>query len=73
MSFEPVIQRFPETPEEQYLKIVKGREYLDTVLKEVTCSNWYYGHYHHYYSGSYGNVRYRGLGELEFYEQPKNS
>ena len=67
LSFEPILTRFPETPEEQFLKIQEGRQYLDKVLREVTCSEWYYGHYHNYYSGSYGDVMYRGLGILEFY------
>ena len=52
-------------------KIIEGRTYLDTVLQEVTCKNWYYGHYHKYYFGSYGDIIYRGLGIMEFYQHQK--
>lgn len=68
LSFEPVISRFPETPEEQYEKILKGRRFLEDVLKECRCKYWFYGHYHSHYSGSYGEVLYRGLEIQEFYE-----
>ena len=71
LTFEPVVTRFEETPEEQYNKIIEGRSYLDTVLKEVTCKYWYYGHYHKHYFGSYGDTIYRGLGIMEFYQYPK--
>ena len=55
------------TPEEQYQKILAGRKYLETVLKEVRCGEWYYGHYHQHYSGSYGEVLlYKGLGLVNF-------
>jgi DNA repair exonuclease SbcCD nuclease subunit len=69
LTFEPVISRFEETPEEQYQKILAGRKYLETVLKEVRCEEWYYGHYHQHYSGSYGEVLYKGLAISEFYEE----
>lgn len=71
LAFEPVASRFPETPEEQYEKILEGRRYLGTILQEVRCSDWFYGHYHTHYSGSYGEVMYRGLGIKEFYEYIK--
>lgn len=71
LAFEPVVTRFDDTPEEQYNKIIEGRTYLDTVLQEVTCKNWYYGHYHKYYFGSYGDIIYRGLGIMEFYQHQK--
>ena len=69
LTFEPIISRYDETPEEQYKKILEGRKFLELVLKEVRCDRWYYGHYHHHYSGSYGEVLYKGLGIEEFYEQ----
>ena len=73
LTFEPIIRRFSETPEEQYEKILKGRTYLSSVLKEVTCKNWFYGHYHSYYSGAFGDVLYRGLGIMEFYNYYKSA
>ena len=68
LTFEPIITRFEETPEEQYQKILSGRKYLEIILKEVRCKEWYYGHYHQHYSGAYGEVLYKGLGINEFYE-----
>ena len=68
LAFEPVISRFSETPEWQYEKILAGRTYLSQVLQEITTEYWYYGHYHNHFSGSYGQVIYRGLGIMEFYE-----
>ena len=29
-----------------------------------------YGHYHDHFSGSFGNLLYRGLGIMEIYEAP---
>ena len=72
LAFEPVTTRFSETPEWQYEKIVKGREYLSQVLQETTTDYWYYGHYHKHYSGSWGNVLYKGLGIQEFYQHYGN-
>lgn len=69
LTFEPVITRLSETPEDQYQKILNGRKFLETVLKEVRCDYWYYGHYHQHISGSYGEVLYKGLGINEFFEQ----
>lgn len=68
LSFLPVIQKFPETPGWQYDKILEERKYLDYVLKEINSDYWYYGHFHSHYSGSYGNLLYRGLGIMEFIE-----
>ena len=68
LTFEPVLTRFPETPEEQYENILSGRDFLWSVLQETRCDYWFYGHYHRHYSGSYGNVMYRCLGELELFE-----
>ena len=68
LTFEPVISRYDETPESQYLKILEGRNYLSTVLNEVTCKYWFYGHYHSHYSGSFGDILYRGLNIMEFYD-----
>ena len=71
LSFMPVIQKFPETPEWQYEKILEERKYLDYVLKEVNSDYWFYGHYHNHYSGTYGNLLYRGLGIMELFEAPQ--
>ena len=68
LTFEPVISRQDDTPEEQYQKILEGRKFLDVVLKECRCDHWFYGHYHTHYSGAYGDTLYRGLGISEFYE-----
>ena len=74
ISFEPVVKRFEETPLYQYEKILEERKYLSEILKNVVADYWFYGHYHHYYSGSYGELLYRCLPELEFYlaPEPKN-
>jgi DNA repair exonuclease SbcCD nuclease subunit len=70
LSFSPVITRFPETPEWQYEKILEERKYLDYVLENVNAKYWMYGHYHDHFSGSFGNLLYRGLGIMEIYEAP---
>lgn len=68
LAFLPVIRKFPETPEWQYDKILEERRYLDYALKEINADYWYYGHFHDHYSGSYGDLLYRGLGIMEFIE-----
>ena len=70
LSFAPVIKKYEETPLWQYQKILEERKYLDHVLTEVNAKYWIYGHYHSSYSGSFGNLLYRGLGIMEFYECP---
>ena len=72
LSFDPVSVRFPETPSWQYQKILDSRKYLDEILKNITCSYWFYGHYHKHITGSFGNVLYKGLAELDFYDFRKN-
>lgn len=74
LSFEPVAMKFDETPLWQYEKILEERRYLDSILKSIRTDYWYYGHYHHYYSGTYNGVLYRCLPELEFFlaPEPKN-
>lgn len=71
LIFEPVAKRFPDTPPEQYDKILAGRKYLDEVLQRIRCNYWFYGHYHDHYSGEYAQTMYRGLGIMEFYELPE--
>lgn len=70
LSFLPVITKFPETPLWQYEKILEERKYLDYVLGNVNAKYWMYGHFHSHYSGSFGNLLYRGLGIMELYEAP---
>lgn len=72
ISFEPVVKRFDETPLDQYEKILDERKYLSEILNNVRADYWFYGHYHHYYSGSYGELLYRCLPELEFYLAPES-
>lgn len=71
LAFLPVIQKFPETPEWQYEKILAERKYLDYILREVNSDYWFYGHYHDHYSGTYGKLLYRGLGIMELFEAPE--
>lgn len=71
LSFLPVITKFPETPDWQYDNIIAERKYLDYVLVEVKAKYWFYGHYHNDYSGSFGDLLYKGLGIMHFYEAPK--
>ena len=70
LSFSPVITRFSETPVWQYEKILEERKYLDYVLENINAKYWIYGHYHDHFSGSFGNLLYRGLGIMEIYEAP---
>lgn len=71
LSFMPVICKYSETPEYQYDKILEERRYLNHVLTEVNAKYWLYGHYHDHYSGTFGDLLYRGLGIMEFYECPE--
>lgn len=75
LTFEPVIMKFDETPVWQYEKILEERKYLGEILGNVKTDFWFYGHYHHYYSGTYNEVMYRCLPELEFFlaPEPKNN
>lgn len=70
LSFNPVAKKWPETPEWQYEKIIEERRYLDFILRELPADYWFYGHYHDHYSGTYGDLLYRGLGIMEFFEGP---
>ena len=58
-----------------YEKILEERKYLGEILGKVKTDYWFYGHYHHYYSGTYNEVMYRCLPELEFFlaPEPKNN
>ena len=70
LTFLPIITKFPETPGWQYDKILDERKYLDHILVEVKAKYWFYGHYHHHFSGSFGELLYKGLDIMEFYEAP---
>lgn len=71
ISFEPIASRFDDTPVEQYEKILKERNYLESVKDYVNFDLWMYGHYHDSFSGSSGKFMYRGLGIMELYEAPE--
>lgn len=71
ISFEPIATRLDDTPVEQYEKILKERNYLESVKSEVNFDLWMYGHFHDSFLGSTGKFSYRGLGIMEFYEAPE--
>lgn len=68
ICFDPVITRFPETPEYQYKKILEERNYLQYALENIKSDYWFYGHFHNHLSGEYCGLLYRGLGIMEFFE-----
>lgn len=68
LSFSPIISRPEGLDSVQYGKILESRTYLNEVLKVMNTKYWFYGHYHTSYSGSYNNVIYRCLNELELFD-----
>ena len=70
LSFEPVIVREVED-ENLWKDIIDSRRYLDHVLLNVRCNWWIHGHYHKSSSGSYKDVKYRGLSIEELFEIPE--
>lgn len=71
LTFLPISTRFDELPEDQYLKILNSRKYLDTVLKHIVSDYWFYGHHHTSVTGTYGKLLYRCLNIMEFFEAPE--
>lgn len=71
LRFEPIPIRTSEISVSQYNKILKERKYLDYVLSEIRADYWFYGHFHKSYTGTYNQLLYRGLSELELYEGPE--
>ena len=67
ISFEPVIVRKTEDLD-LWGKILSARRYLDYVLNNVRLDWWIHGHYHQSTSGSFGQVKYRGLDIDELFE-----
>lgn len=72
ICFEPVSIRTSEISLQQYENIIKERKYLSYVLEEVRADYWFYGHYHRSYTGTYNNLLYRGLKELELFPSPQH-
>ena len=70
LSFSPIISRPKGLDSIQYGKIVETRSYLNEVLKTMNLKYWFYGHYHTSYSGSYNNIIWRCLNELELFLVP---
>lgn len=52
----------------KFQEILKGREYLRKVLLELHPKQWYFGHYHKSFSGSYLETKYHGLDIDEIME-----
>lgn len=71
LRFEPIPIRTAEISINQYEKILSERKYLDYVLSEVRADYWFYGHYHRSYTGTYNQLLYRCLDELELFLAPE--
>lgn len=71
LRFEPIPIRTAEISISQYEKILAERKYLDYVLSEIRADYWFYGHYHRSYTGTYNQLLYRCLDELELFLAPK--
>ena len=61
-----VVRKYVDT--ETYNKCIEDRTYLSKILNEIRAKYWFYGHFHDHYSGSFGNLMYRGLGIKELFE-----
>ncbi len=72
LNFEPVSIRTSEISVSQFEKIIKERKYLQYVLGEIRADYWFYGHFHRSYTGTYNQLLYRGLGELELFLAPEH-
>jgi len=70
LSFSPIISRPKELDSAQYSRILASRTYLNEVLKVMNIKYWFYGHYHTSYSGSYNEILWRCLNELELFLVP---
>lgn len=67
MSFLPIPMRGDDVAYETWEKVLNSRRYLDYVLYEVRCPQWFYGHHHQSLTGHYGETGYRCLGINEIY------
>lgn len=66
LSFSPCIMREDEEDYESYMERLATRQYLNTVLKEVVTSYWFFPSPDGIsYSGHIGNLLYRALVEGE--------
>lgn len=70
LSFAPIISRPEGLDSMQYGRILASRTYLNEVLKVMNVKYWFYGHYHTSYSGSYNEIIWRCLNELELFQVP---
>lgn len=68
ITFEPVAIKDDMMDTETYNKCIEDRTYLSKILNEIRAKYWFYGHFHDHYSGSFGNLMYRGLGIKELFE-----
>lgn len=68
IQLDPVVSRTQEMPLDIYQNIIKDRDYLGIVLKEIEPDYWFYGHYHTTYSGSWGKTLWHCLNILEIYD-----
>ena len=66
--FQPIILRGNSQTLDSYENVLSDRKYLDTIAEQVNARYWFFGHYHNHYSGSIGQMMYRGLSELELYD-----
>jgi len=67
LRFEPIPIRTSEVSISQYEKILDERKYLDYILSEIKADYWFYGHFHKSYTGTYNQLLYRCLEELELF------
>lgn len=72
LIFEPIPIRDQQISISQYEKILEERKYLDYILREIRADYWFYGHFHRSYTGTYKDLLYRGLGELELFSAPRH-
>lgn len=72
LNFDPVSIRTSEISVSQFEKIIDERKYLEYVLNEIRADYWFYGHYHKSYTGTYNQLLYRCLKELELFSAPEH-
>lgn len=68
LGFDPVPMRPSDVSYDTWEKILACRRYLDFIQYEVKAGWWFYGHYHHSYSGHIGDLNYRCLAINELFE-----
>ena len=72
LNFEPVSIRTSAISVSQFEKIIDERKYLTDILSEIRADYWFYGHFHSSYTGTYNQLLYRGLKELELFIAPEH-